>query len=315
MDLRRLRTFITVAEQGTVSKASLRLRVAQPALSRQISFLEEELGVRLFDRVRRRLVLTGEGEQLLDDCRAVLGAVDSLGERAQSLRRGDRGILRVAATPQTIEGVFATFLSRYAERRPHVQIKLSEAVGASQLTMLERGEIHLAISLIGLLQAVRGYEHVIESFELSPIEFLAAFPPSFKLEAGGTVDIGVLGSHPLLLLDPSFYVRTTFDAACRLAGVKQDIFIESRTPHALLALAEAGHGVAIVPSVLPTDRYKLRVARITHRRKPLRESLVVLWDKRRALPPFAKDFCELLAAHVREVFSTSKPGRPRPRRR
>ena len=65
MDLRHLRTFVAVAEQGTVSKASLRLRVAQPALSRQISDLEAELGIKLFDRIRRRLVLTGEGERLL----------------------------------------------------------------------------------------------------------------------------------------------------------------------------------------------------------------------------------------------------------
>jgi len=94
MDLRHLRTFLTVAEQGTVSKASLRLRIAQPALSRQIMELEEELGLRLFDRVRRRLVLTGEGEQLLGDCRAVFGAVGSFSERAQRLRRADTGILK-----------------------------------------------------------------------------------------------------------------------------------------------------------------------------------------------------------------------------
>src|SRR5689334_14823376 len=119
MDLRHLRTFLTVAEQGTVSKAALRLRIAQPALSRQIGDLEQELGIKLFDRVRRRLVLTGEGEQLLGDCRTVLGAVSSLTERAQLLRRGDSGILRVAATPQTIDGIFSDFLQRYAERRPN----------------------------------------------------------------------------------------------------------------------------------------------------------------------------------------------------
>jgi LysR family transcriptional regulator, nitrogen assimilation regulatory protein len=65
MNLRYARTFVTVAELGTVSKAALRLRVAQPALSRQISAFEEELGLKLFDRVGSRLVLTGEGEQLL----------------------------------------------------------------------------------------------------------------------------------------------------------------------------------------------------------------------------------------------------------
>jgi DNA-binding transcriptional LysR family regulator len=302
MDLRRLRTFVTVAEQGTVSKAALRLRTAQPALSRRIHDLEEELGVKLFDRVRRRLILTSEGEQLLEDSRAVLGAVNSLGDRAQQLRRGESGILRVAATPQTIEGVFATFLRRHTERRPNVQIKLSEAVGANLLGMLERGEIHVAVALVGLLQAVKGDYRTIESFELAPIGFLAAYPASLNVGSGGTVEIGRLASYPLLLLSSSFYVRTTFDAACRLAGVKPDIFMESSSPQALLALAEAGHGVAVVPSVLPTNRYRLRVARITHRRKPLRDTLSVLWDKRRALPPYAKDFCESLAAHMREVL-------------
>ena len=69
MDLRHARTFVTVAELGTVSRAAMHLRIAQPAFSRQIGNLEQELGLRLFDRVGRRLVLTGEGEQLLGDCR------------------------------------------------------------------------------------------------------------------------------------------------------------------------------------------------------------------------------------------------------
>ena len=62
MDLRQLRTFVTVAEQGTVSRASAALRVAQPALSRQIQDLENELGIKLFDRIRRRLILTDRGQ-------------------------------------------------------------------------------------------------------------------------------------------------------------------------------------------------------------------------------------------------------------
>ena len=98
MDLRHARTFVTVAELGTVSKAAVRLRIAQPALSRQIGDLEQELGLKLFDRVGRRLLLTGEGEQLLGDCRGLLNYATGLGERAQQLRRGDTGVLKVAAT-------------------------------------------------------------------------------------------------------------------------------------------------------------------------------------------------------------------------
>ena len=310
MDLRHLRTFVTVAEQGTVSKAALSLRVAQPALSRQIADLEIELGIKLFDRIRRRLVLTGEGERLLADCRNILSAVNSLGERAELLRRADAGVLRVAATPQMIDGVFSTFLHRYAARFPKVQIKLSEAVGTEPLAKLERGELHLAINF---LQAVQAESHEFESFPLPPIEFLAASHESLRLGSGGNIEVGRLAAYPLLLLESSFFARTTFDAACRLAGLKPQIFIESRAPHTLLALAEAGHGVAIVPSVLPTHRYRLHIARITYRRKPLQGLLTVLWDRRRALPQYAKDFCEFLDAYMREVFPISQPPARAPR--
>ena len=224
MDLRHLRTFVSVAEQGTVSKAALTLRVAQPALSRQIADLEIELGIRLFDRIRRRLVLTGEGERLLADCRNILSAVNSLGERAEALRRADAGVLRVAATPQMIDGVFSTFLHRYAARFPNVRIKLSEAVGTEPFAKLESGELHLAINF---LQTIQAENHEFETFPLPPLDFLAASHESLHLGSRGNIEISKLAAYPLLLLESSFFARRTFDAACRLAGLKPEVFIES----------------------------------------------------------------------------------------
>src|SRR5829696_5401785 len=107
MDVKRLRTFVSVVDLGTVSKAALRLRISQSALSRQISDLEHECGFELFDRVGRRLVLTTRGEQLLGDCRGVLGHMGALGERVELLRRGGASVLKLAAPPQTIESVLA----------------------------------------------------------------------------------------------------------------------------------------------------------------------------------------------------------------
>jgi len=304
MDLRHVRAFVAVVEQGTVSRAALRLNVAQPALSRQIVDLEAELRLRLFDRVRKRLVLTDEGERLLAECRNILSAVNSLDERAEWLRRADAGILKVGATPQMIDGVFSTFLHRYAAHFPKVQIKLSEVVGTESHAKLERGELHLAISY---LQTLEAGTQAFESFPLPPLEFLAVGHAKRPLGSGENIEIRNLADHPLLLLDKTFAVRSTFDAACRLAGIEPHIFIESRTPHALLALAEAGHGVAVVPSVLPTHRYRLQIARITFRRRPLRGLLAVLWDRRRALPQYAKDFCDFLDLYMREVFPISRP--------
>ena len=308
MDLRHARTFVTVAELGTVSKAALRLRVAQPALSRQIGNLEQELGFKLFDRVGRRLLLTGEGEQLLSDCRGLLNYAGAVNERAQLLRRGDTGVLKVAASPQVIEGIFANFLHRYAERYPNVQVKLTEAIGPDTLAMLERGEVHLGLHLA---RAVEAGDRRFASHPLVSVELLAACHPPLTIGEGGAIDIRRLAPYPLLLLDARFVFRQTFDAACRLAGLEPNITFESRAPHTLLAMAEAGHGVAIIPSGLRTHRYVLRIVGVTHQGRPLREPLAIFWDKRRPLPRYATAFCRMLAEHVRDVFPMTRPSEPK----
>jgi LysR family nitrogen assimilation transcriptional regulator len=111
----------------------------------------------------------------------------------------------------------------------------------------------------------------------------------------------------LLLLDTGYSVRRLFNAVCRVADVEPDILLESRAPHTLLALAEAGQGIAIVPSVLRSDRYRLKVARVTHRRRPFRDRYVIQWDKRRPMPNYAQNFCTTLAAYMRDVLPVTRP--------
>ncbi len=305
MDFKRLRTFVTVADVGTVSKAALRLHISQSALSRQIADLEYECGFKLFDRIGRRLFLTTRGEQLLADCRGVLGQVGSLAERMEQLKRGDSGLLKVAAPPQTIESVLTEFLPRYAKSFPNVRVKLTEALGMDQVPLLERGEVHIGI------RHDQGVNPWFESFALPSDDVLAAGARSLPLGRQGMIDIVSLASHPLLLLDSGYSVRRLFNAACRVADFEPDILLESRAPHTLLALAEAGQGVAVIPSVLRTDRYRLSIVRVTHRRKPLRDRYVIQWDKRRHIPSYAENFCVALAAYMREVLPITRPSSKR----
>ena len=304
MDLRQVRTFVTVAELGTVTQAAVRLHIAQPALSRQIGGLEHALGLQLFERVGRRMVLSSAGEELLDECRSLLSSARALGERAQSLRHGDSGVLAVGASPQHIESVFSQFLQRYAQRYPKVQVKVLEGSGSEIHGMLERGDIQLAQNLVHTRHVD---ERRFASQLLGWIELLAAGHSASPLGQRGKVEIERLADQPLLLLDSGFGFRRAFDAACRLAGVKPNIRLESRSPHTLLAMAEAGHGVAIIPSALRTHRYSLHIAAVTYRDTVLREPLTILWDKRRTLPPYAVSFCEQWTAHVHDVFPITSP--------
>ncbi|MEJ0077318.1 MAG: LysR family transcriptional regulator [Alphaproteobacteria bacterium] len=304
MHLRQARTFVTVAELGTVSKAALRLRVAQPALSRQIIDLEEELGLQLFDRVGRRLLLTGEGEQLIAGCRLLLSCESAVKEQAQLLRHGDTGVLKVAGSPQHIESVLSGFLHGYAQRYPKVEVKISEGTGSEILTLLERGEVHLGQNL---LHAVKLDERQFGSLPLGSVELLAVCHPSLPLASRRTIEVARLAEFPLLLLDGGFGFRRAFDAASRMAGLKPAIKFESRNPHTLLALAEAGHGVAVVPSQLQCHRYRLKIVGLTYRGRTLREPLTISWDKRRPLPRFATDYCAMLAAYMRKALPISRP--------
>lgn len=306
MDLRRTRTFVTVAQLGTVSKAAQQLHIAQPALSRQINDLEREVGFKLFDRVGRRLVLTSEGEQFLGDCRGLLNYATAVGERAQLLRKGDTGTLIVAASAQHIESVLSQFLHRYAQRFPNVEVKIIEAAGSESLAMLKRGEIHLAQNL---LRAVEPNAQRFASLSFGSVELLAASHPSVALGRGAAIDIGKLATVPLLLLASDFMVRRAFDAACGLAGITPNIRLASRAPHTVLALAEAGHGVAIIPSQLKADRYRLRIVAINYRGRPLREPLAMLWDRRRPLPRYAVAYCEMLREYAGEIFPITSPSR------
>lgn len=304
---------MTVVDSGAVMRAAQLLRITQPALSRQIRSLEAELGFKLFERVGRRLSVTPQGEEFLDDCRDLLAHARTLAERAGSLRRGDIRELRIAASALTTEGFFPGFLPLYASRVPEVLPRLIEEDDpARHLDMLVRGDVHVSVNVVSNIKVD---EARFASLALPPFYVLAACASSLGLRPADTVDIRQIVEHPLLLPHPTFATRAIFDAACRLASIAMPTpLVQSRAAHALLALALAGQGVAIVPSVLRPDRLGLNVMAVTHQSKPLRIAVAVLWDRRRTLPRYAEGFADLLTGHIRDVFGGPVPGRARPRR-
>jgi DNA-binding transcriptional LysR family regulator len=201
----------------------------------------------------------------------------------------------------------STFLHRYSERYPKVEVRITEGTGSEILKLLEHGEIHLGQNL---LHAVKLDERQFGSLALGSVELLAAHHPSLTLGLRRTVEVAHLAGVPLLLMDNGFGFRRAFDAASRMAGLKPVIRFESRSPHTLLALAEAGHGVAIVPSQLQCHRYSLRIVALTYRGRLLREPLTISWDKRRPLPGFATEYCVMLADYMRAIFPITRPSEP-----
>ena len=149
MNLRALRTFVTVANAGGFSRAGDRLNLSQSAASRQILALEADLGVSLFERIGRRILLTSQGKDLLGLSIRLLADADLLTERARALKGGQIGTLAVAANPQLITALLAPFLPGYRKRHPGVELQIVEGGAADQHARLERGEVHLALMPAG----------------------------------------------------------------------------------------------------------------------------------------------------------------------
>jgi LysR family cyn operon transcriptional activator len=295
MELRHLRYFVNVADAGSVSKAALRVHITQPALSRQIRDLETELGLRLFDRVGRRIRLTAEGQDLLGLSRDVLARAEALGERARALTAGAVGRLRVGATSQTLQSVVAGFLAEYRRAWPGVELTLTEAGGVRLLDLLAHGDLDLAVG--GILPGAR-----FGSRLLFPIRLLAVAAAGRRWTKRSTIEVVELADEPLLLLDADFGTRQLFDAARRITHLRSHDVMESREVHSLITLAEAGYGIAVVPSTVRFTSRRIRIKPIVQKGRSLGTWGIVAWDLRRSLAPYAEAFIDELEAHARRSF-------------
>ncbi|MEA2873655.1 MAG: hypothetical protein QOH67_3631 [Hyphomicrobiales bacterium] len=310
MNLRFLRTFVAIADNAGVARAAARLNLTQSAASRQIQALEDELGLQLFARIGRNVRLTPEGEDLLMRSRQLLFDADALGQRASALKTGEVGVLRVGATPQAIESLLADFLLRYGKRPAGVEVHLVEDGGARLPGRLERGDIDVAIMPAG--------EDRFRGRLLFPFHVLAVMPQRHRLSRRAVLDVTELADEPLLRLSSSFASHAWFAAACQVAHIRPRVLFESVAPQTLIALARAGHGVAVVPSPVQIPRAGVRVAVVVHRGVSIGRWAVAAWDSQRFLAPYAVQFVEELVAHSRRGYpghEYSRRAPPLPRQR
>lgn len=289
MNLRHLRAFAAIVDSGGVARAAARLHLSQPALSRQIRGLEVELGVPLFNRIGRGVRLTSEGEDLLRRSRRLLAEAESLGEHARSLKTGEAGLLRVAATPHVIENVLAEFLIGYRNRHPGVEVRLVEDGGVNVQGRLERGECDLAMT-----NGTEGMRFQIQP--LYPIHLVAALSADHRLGRRAILEIAELADEPLLLTQRGFGSRAWFDIACQMASIEPRVLLESAAPHTVVALAATNYGIGILPSNAIASAAAVRVVPLAHRGVPIGKWQCAAWDSRRFLAPYARQFVAEIAA-------------------
>ena len=301
LDLKALQCFVVVAERLSVSRAAPLLHISQSALSRQIQALEASLGVRLFDRVGRRLLLTAVGDDLLPRAASLLDQASALSSRVQSMAQGEIGVLKVGATPQTIEGLLSRVLATMRVHYPSIEISLVEGSNDYLLEQVAAGGAHVAIAALP-------ERHAFAHQELFMATLYAAMPPQWPRSRGRHLDIRSLARHPLLLLRKGFMTRAVFDRACVRANLHPHTVLESDSTQSILALADAGHGVAVVSSSALLGRRAddpRRFISLTLDKEPLGHMVSAVWNPKRARTSVLDPFLRALAADI-----AARPIRP-----
>lgn len=247
LDLRRLRSFVAVADTLHFGRAAERLHLAQPALTQHVQQLEKELDVRLLERDRRHVQLTRAGALFLDEARRTLAQAERAERFMASYRRGERGRIELGHVSSiAYSGLLSRLYRRYREQVPHVQVDLHE-VDAEQamawlderqldavLLRLPAGPVPENVQVVVLqrevLQVCLPEEHVLAGADAVPLQALAgeAFVATHLHEGLGFYDVAL--------------------RACRQAGFTPVIVDRSPQFVTLASLVAAGRGIALVPA-------------------------------------------------------------------
>lgn len=248
MELRHLRYFIAVAEEENVSRAALKLHVSQPALSRQIRDLEDELGFLLLERSAKSVRLTDAGRAFLPEARAVFQRVEDGVNAARSVASGGRGELHVGYAPSLTSRILPQALRAFQSELPRVRVALHDLSTEEMLAGLRESKLQIALLVRPAHAVLRG----IRFEELARDARRLAVSPKHPFAARRSVNVAEAAREPLIAFSRKDYPEYHESLASLFAAtkVKARIVEEHDSVTSLIAAVEAGNGVAVVAESL-----------------------------------------------------------------
>lgn len=285
MELRHLRYFIAVAEEENVSRAALKLHVSQPALSKQVRDLEDELGFDLLERSAKSVRLTEAGRTFLEEARAIISRVEEGVKTARQVATG-AGELHVGYAPSLTARILPGTLRAFQREQPKVRVKLHDLSTEAMLIGLRSGRLHLVFMVKSSSSMMRG----LQFQGLMREELVLAVARKHPFATRGTVTIEELAEQPLVSYSRSDYPEAheflvrTFEAVKR----KPRIAGEHESVSSLIAAVEAEVGAALVAtSISCTAGPRLKLVRLEPAPAPL---IIGLAWRERNLSATAEEF-------------------------
>ena len=271
MELRHLHYFIAVAEELHFSRAAERLHISQPPLSQQIRGLEDELGVKLFERTKRQVHLTEAGKVFLERAYGVLAQLEQAIEVTQRIGRGEVGRLAISFVDSAVYTLLPEILRVFRSQFPAVELRLHELTTVEQIQALHHKQVDVGIVRSVISEPGLSTECILQE------SLVLALPETHPLCAQTQVSLSTLASELFILfpakLGPIFYEQII--TICQQAGFSPKVAQEAVQMQTIVGLVAAGLGIAIAcaaaKQIVPASLQNFHRSGVIYR--PLQEQI------------------------------------------
>ena len=244
MELRQIRSFLSIAETLHFGRTAELIHLSQPALSLQIRGLENEVGVRLFERNRRKTTLTAAGVAFRDDAATAVSQLDQAVRRAKLAANGKLGLLRVGFISTAGNEIIPAIVRQFRESNPEVEFSLLNVLTAEQLQMLDVGSLD-----IGFLRLPIGEHPELEVVRVHREPFVVVVPLSHKLAQKKKIYLRELSGQAFVMYERSYApgFHDLMLGILRDAGIVPHVRQTAGQMPTLISLVAAGMGISILP--------------------------------------------------------------------
>ncbi|MCD9879737.1 LysR family transcriptional regulator [Streptomyces guryensis] len=243
MDIKQLKAIVTVAEVGSVTRAAELLHLVQPAVTRQIRTLEQELGVDLFERTGQGMRPTEAGAIMVDRARRALNELERARAEVQPAPGEVTGIVTVGLLESTSDLLAEPLVTTLAHDHPGVELRLMTAYSGHLQQWLDDGDLDL--TLLYNLDSTPS----LNAHPLVRERLWAVAPPSAGLHADRPVPFTEAAAHPLVMPASGHALRRLIDAAAGRSGAAMDVVVQTNSMRVQKQLVQAGHGWTVLPGV------------------------------------------------------------------
>ena len=296
MNLRDLTYLIAVAEQLHFGKAADYCHVSQPTLSMQIKKLEEYLGVTIFERTNKQVMLTPDGQQIIQMARGIVAAQQDLVAYARSCRDPFAGTFRLGAFPTIAPYFLPRIVAPITQAMPNLQLLLLEEKSPILIEKLLHGQIDAAILALPV-------EHdTLESILLFEDRFQLAVPRHHRLAHHKTVSMADILDEPLLLLEDGHCMRHQALQVCQLSGAKENSTFRATSLETLRQMVVAGSGITLIPEIAIDDKQNHAISYIPFAHNHPSRSIGMVWRHSTPRKPAIEALCRhAILAHNKSI--------------